>query len=183
MSRHSSDTNANDDAEWLAIRYVLDELTSGEAAAFERRLGVEQSARDALVQATRLVSTVAATNSVRTAAAGRRGRRPRTIAALAATAATLLVGVVALQNRFADPQNVGVPVVTDDVDPARLAVLWSQSAETLNGVPESLDEVSAVETDVDPSDVFLPPDWMLAAVEQEPWPAPLDGEAEGIERN
>lgn len=190
MSQPLSDTTTSDEPEWLAIRYVLGELATDEAAAFELRLDTDQSARDALVRATRLVATVATTSIVsRQPVVPRLPWRRRTFAMLAATAATLLAGTLALQSWFAEPPIDGVPVASGDIDPARLATLWSQSGETLNGVSDfvSIDEFSADDSDVDPSDVLLPPDWMLAAVEQESWPSPmdspLDGDADAIERN
>ena len=178
MTLHRS---PSDETDWLATRYVLGELAPVEASAFEMRLAEDQEARDAVVRAALLVESVAEIPwGTPTAAPKRRFRLGRVAALLASIAAVVLVGVAVLRNAE-EPRDRPQRVAGDEVDPARLAVLWSDSAKALNGAAEGgVEEVTASEGE----SVLLPPDWMLAAVEYESMldELPLDGSDE-IERN
>jgi hypothetical protein len=152
----------HDETDWLAVRYLLDELTPDEAAAFEARLAEDQSAREALARATVLVQALGeAGQPVRTVAPSRRAVR-KIAALLAMVAAAVLVGVFV--SRGVNTESAKPPrLAADEVDPARLVVLWADAEEPAGDVtPAEPSDNGAAD-----SDPLLPPDWMLAAVEQE----------------
>jgi hypothetical protein len=183
---HSSDftQRSSNDSDWLAVRFVLGELNDDEVAAFEQQLANDQTARDALVQATRLVEAVARlpvpTPAVRPATY-RIGRR--SVVAATLTAAGICLALLGY-NAFMPPeQNVLAERSSPSADPARLASLWIDAAHSLNGVPE----IENDEPMADSQSALLPPDWLLAAVEEET-AVPPDGpdfepDSDAIERN
>jgi len=187
MNREPSGRHTNDETAWLAVRYVLDELSPDDAAGFETRLETDQTARDALVQATRLVAAIHATEPAHVPSATSpnvAGRRAWRSLAIAATAALVLVGIVSLPERQGRRNDEPLSAA-GEADPARLVTFWSDAAGMLGGAGESsLDDVALAETDSEPNSVAVPPDWMLAAVEHEAWPLPgdLDGD-DSVEPN
>jgi anti-sigma factor RsiW len=182
-----TDSPMTDDVEWLSMRYVLGELPEDEAVAFETRLSVDQSAREAVARAAHIVEALAATYPACERLPVRWPKLLRKLAAVvvATAAAVLIVGL--LSHREADPRQVGPQrLVIDDVDPARLVVLWSETGRSLGGimdtevVTETVDDAAMTET----ASVLLPPDWMLAAVQQEVFlPPAFDPDSETIHRN
>lgn len=187
MNREPSGRHTNDETAWLAVRYVLDELSPDDAASFETQLGTDQTARDSLVQAMRLVAAIHETEPVRVpnaTSSNVAGRRVWRSLAIAATAALLLVGIVSLPERQGRRNDEPVSAA-GEVDPARLVTFWSDAAGMLGGSGDSsLDDIALAETDSEPNSVVVPPDWMLAAVEHEAWPLPgdLDGD-DAVEPN
>ena len=186
-----STTHGSDGADWLALRFVLGELPADDAADFEAKLAGDQKLRDSLVRATRLVETIAAAPlPLRPAAGSPRRRLRRVVALLAAMAAIVIVGVVAFRSV---PDAVEPQFAADDADPARLVMLWTASAGTLNGNFSGSGTTDGELTDElggDPQSGLLPPDWMLAAVEYESRISPdidpagnLDLDDDAIERN
>lgn len=153
----------HDETDWLAVRYLLDELTPDEAAAFEARLADDQPVREALARATVLVQALGEVGHAAVSVVPSRRPLARGVAALLATvAAVVLVGVFVSRGVKTEPAK-RQRLATDEVDPARLVVLWADAEEPTDSAvaAEALDN-GAVE-----SDPLLPPDWMLAAVEQE----------------
>ena len=176
----SDNTISADDRDWLALRYVLGELSCDDAAAFEAVLADDQTSRDAVVQATRLVQALAAvpTPVARSAQPSRIGRW---VAALTATAAIVLIAVVTYRGGARQEAQPGL--AAHEIDPARLFVLWSASGDTLGGSSE-MDVAEEVNGDFQAG--LLPPDWLLAAVEYDlSSPAEPEGEfgSDAIERN
>jgi len=168
---------ATDAADWLAVRYVLGELPATESAAFESRLTEDQSARETLARAAQLVETLALVPHP-VAIPPRRLPLGRIAAVAATLAAAVLVG---LALRHGGDEAQPPRIAADEVDPARLIVLWSDAADAPNGNPAA-DEYG----DSDPDAALVPPDWLLAAVEQEELPTPdesapsLDAESDEI---
>lgn len=176
------DPTAGDETDWLAVRYVLGELPAAEVAAFEERLASEQPAREAVARAARLVETLAATPWPAEKAVPVRRTSLRRVATIAATIAAAVVLGVFFRNGVDNAGPQGLRLATDDVDPARLVVLWSEAAEPTagDGEAETFDDA---DSDAD----LLPPDWLLAAVEQEGMSSDaepsLDPESDEIETN
>ncbi len=171
------------DSDWLAVRFVLGELSAREAAAFEQQLASDQAARDAVVRATTLVETLAAipAPAVRPA---RRSLSRRIVAALTVVAAGVCIAIVGYRSLVPPMPQVVERTNARTIDPTRLATLWLDSANSLNGIPEV---EAADESSADSESALLPPDWLLAAVEQEeamPSDEPaFDGDSDTIERN
>lgn len=175
------DTPADDETDWLALRYLLGELSTSDAAAFEDRLGEDQTAREAVARASRLVTVLAeAPRPVEPLAPSR--RTPRRVAAIFATIAAGIAAVIAWRS-IADAPRPVAPLATSDVDPARLVVLWSDAAESATDEAGSDD----VDDSGDAETALVPPDWLLAAVEQDAMPTEndpsLDLESDEIETN
>lgn len=173
------------DSDWLAVRFVLGELNESEAALFEQQLATDQLARDAVVRATRLVETLAALPAPAALPVARSMRR-RVVAAFTVVAAGMCVALVGYRALIPAVPEVVSQNALRTVDPARLAALWLDSASSLNGLPE-VDAADDSSTAADPQSALLPPDWLLAAVEQEA-AAPDDGPAfdadsDAVERN
>ncbi|MFM8792407.1 MAG: hypothetical protein ACKOFX_08020, partial [Solirubrobacterales bacterium] len=81
-----------DDLDWLAHRYLLDELSADEAAAFEERLGTDEEAAAALARSVRLMAAVSsALDGARLVAPAPATpvRRQKLLAGLTAIAATI----------------------------------------------------------------------------------------------
>lgn len=172
------------DSDWLAVRFVLGELNESEAVLFEQQLATDQRARDAVVRAARLVETLA-TLPAPAALPVARSMRRRIVAALTVVAAGMCVALVGYRALIPAVPEVVSQNALRTVDPSRLAALWLDSASSLNGLPEvdAADDSSTA----DPQSALLPPDWLLAAVEQEA-AAPDDGPAfdadsDAVERN
>ncbi len=171
------------DSDWLAVRFVLGELNESEAAEFEQQLAVNQAARDSVVRATTLVETLAAIPAPAIRPVGRTVGR-RAIAVLTVVAAGLCVALIGYRSLVLPGPEVVEQKSSPSADPARLAALWLDSANSLNGV---LEVEAAEESSADPQSALLPPDWLLAAVEQEeavPSEGPaFDTDSDAIERN
>lgn len=144
-----------DDLDWLAHRYLLDELSADEAAAFEERLGADEEAAAALARSVRLMAAVSsalheAKRSEPAVAAP--VRRQKLLAGLTAIAATIaLVCVLSVSQ--------GLKPVAATVDAAELVSIWRESAGEVpveSDSPTDDDDVQAVTDDV--------PDWLMAAV-------------------
>jgi len=178
-----------DSLDWLAARYVLDELTAADRDAFEERLADDQAARDAVVQATELVVAVAefgrpAIGSHRSV---RRLSRVGALAALSVLATTAaLVAVLVLPT---DPQSDDLarrspePSESSDAeDVDDVVALWS-----ISRVHEMVGESDVASADLADSELIggrgsydlnasgnslEPPTWMMAAVSLESEPTP-----------
>jgi ferric-dicitrate binding protein FerR (iron transport regulator) len=171
------------DSDWLAVRFVLGELSASEAAAFEQQLASDQAARDAVVRATMLVETLAAIPAPMVQPVRRTIAR-RIVAALTVVAAGVCIAIVGYRSLIPPMPQIVEQKSARAVDPTRLATLWLDSANSLNGIP---DVESADESSTDSESALLPPDWLLAAVEQEEAmlsdePA-FDADSDKIERN
>jgi len=157
------------DLDWQAFRYVAGEMSSDEAAVFERRLADDQSAREAVADAVELAQALATlgpearedTRPVPKArlGSGKRTWRRRAVWTVAGTAACVALIVTSWLYRG------GETAQSTDLSLEQLALLWSQIGEELD--PRELDEWAEDFSD-DPTDqdADVPPSWMLAAVSE-----------------
>ena len=159
------------DLDWLAFRYIANELTADEHEAFELRLADDAAACEALARAVELTDTIHAAETLAPVASSPPAalwRARLSWLAAGATAAAVLIAVsIALPKYLASPE-VAARVSTD------LAVAWSK---TLPVVPQgamhlplevagppapAVDDAAAAGESLTAED--LPPSWMLAAV-------------------
>ena len=142
-----------DDLDWLAFRYISNEMTGAEAESFEQRLADDQSAREAVARAVDLSQAVSAVPRdvlpIRS-----RTRRVRPIHWFAAAAASLAAGVLIYQSFQATS------------DPGRLAKLWAEhfgqeaGDAAKAGLLAGPDEAMSIEE----GDDLTVPAWMIEAV-------------------
>lgn len=108
----------------------------------------------------------------------------RSVVALTAVAAGICLALIGYRSLEPPTPEIVRQSPSRSNDAARLAALWLDSANSLNGIPEvEADEPSSA----DSQSGLLPPDWLLAAVEQEaamPTDAPaFDSDSDTVERN
>lgn len=157
------------DLTWLAFRYISDEMTAEEQAAFEERLACDQQAREELAQVVELAQAAAVRPQVVTVTAahswsGRLGwMLSGTVACL------LLISVVEGWQRYR-AELAGLfrggsdRSLVESLQPEGLALAWAsaQSAGETLSVVDSEPTVVAVNEPLEaPVEV---PDWLLAAV-------------------
>ncbi|MCA1686749.1 MAG: hypothetical protein LC745_12430 [Planctomycetia bacterium] len=146
-----------DDLAWLAFGYATGDLDPDASAAFERRLGEDQWAREAVAEAVLLADSVALA-----AKAERRGRLGRRAAAVALAAACL--AIAAGPRLLAPPRAAAPAAAVAAAGPEAVALAWSglrQEAEAVNG-PEPDDTIDwPTEPAAEPGDAI--PHWLLEA--------------------
>ena len=159
----------DDNLDWLAFRYIADELSATERTAFEALLENDQLAREAVAHAVQLALAtqhVFADDAVRlaqrqavTAPAGYRGWYS------VALACGGLLALVVMNNLV---WQVGQPANED----RQLAIAWSEardafatSAVVAEEQPDTAEHDGDVQVLVDEESVALPT-WMLAAVSE-----------------
>jgi hypothetical protein len=145
MNRHQ-----DNESDWLAFRYVADELSGAELADFESRLAWDETAQRSLGSMVELTLAIAATQtsaageSVAPAAlanqparavephAGRKANRRLVWLAgcLAASAIVLIAAMVAVQSRWLSPQVATIQAPDDDWQ--RLAAIWNETRSELS---------------------------------------------------
>jgi anti-sigma factor RsiW len=144
-----------DDLDWLAHRYLLDELSADEAAAFEEQLGTDEEAAAALARSTRLMAAVGS--------ALHDAKRPEPPPGTSVPRQKFLVGLTAIAATIALVCGLSVSQALKPVaasgDAAELVSIWRESAGEMPVESDALaveDEVQAATDDV--------PDWLMAAV-------------------
>lgn len=160
--------STDSELDWLAFQYVAGELATVEEAAFETRLAVDQSAREAVARAAELVGTLAASRPVSVPRPHSAGIdvRWRKLAGVACVAALLLLAVSLrmLQvpaDRSLDRQHAdGVP--SSDWMP-----LWSHAGDSdLDDL--DFNELQRPQVALDAAaDELAVPSWMVAALEHD----------------
>jgi hypothetical protein len=158
--------NSNTDLDWLAFRYIADELPATEREAFELRLADDQLACEALARAVELADTIQAAESlspVATSPPAASWKVRLSWLAAGATAAAVLFGVIVAGPSWLGSGSSG-GISTE------LAVAWSKA---LPVVPQATTQLPAEAVpDVAMADVpesetaaeDAPPSWMVAAV-------------------
>lgn len=162
-----------EDLDWLAFRYVADELDAADARAFELRLSGDQDAREAVARAYALARCILAVecerpDDLRVAATARRSLRLRRLSAAAiGLAACLLLTLATL--RLPRPED-SVPSAAvpsgEPNDTDRLAMIWSETRQPLDDPlwpPEQLDDES-IEGPVAMAGLSIDDDWIGIAV-------------------
>jgi hypothetical protein len=160
--------------DWLAFRYVADELSSAQRDEFELRLATDQPAREAVAAAVQLLDSVHQAEVVATAetakasrpvlhqsatalhSSGRRGGAWVVATAVALVAAVLLAPRAWLGSSSDELARQGAQRERQE-----LATLWTESSAeaTDNWSDDSNDEAAA-----DGDDEALVPGWLLAAL-------------------
>lgn len=148
-------SDSKTDLAWLAFRYVAGELTADEADGFERRLGQDQEAREAVAATVHLAGIVVAVRSATPAVFPMRRRSRLKVAfALAASAAACLA-VVFLGRGPGEsaPQTAEAKVEAGAAGAVALA--WSGLRQESDREKDGTDELLA---GVDESDLAPPAD-------------------------
>ena len=172
--------DTNDDLDWLAFRYVAEELSADEAAAFEGRLADDQAAREAVAVAVELAQAIASPtpsvipmparhsfptthHSPLTTHASSRRRWVQPLVWMAVGAAACLTIMLLRGGLFrGGNESTGAGV---------LATLWANSelrheqgdswnADLLAGSEDTLMATTEFESDSD----IVAPDWLLRAL-------------------
>jgi anti-sigma factor RsiW len=148
--------HATNDLNWLAQRYVLDELDAGEVAGFEERLGDDDEAAAAVAAAVRLVGAVKASvgdgwSEPSPSGGSEAVRRVRgwLAPAMAAVTAGVALAVIPMA---APKQSLRVPL-----EPAELVWRW-------NGFAMDAAVGSGLVADLERPAVERLPQWLVAAV-------------------
>lgn len=154
------------DLDWLAFQYVSEELSAKDAAHFEDRLAVDQSAREAVAEAMLLVQAISAGSRVsEPARANRSWHEHAGWAALGA--AVCLAVIVMLRSSPQQPAPMAQRPQAADLGSAELALVWAQSDPNIEVAPAEtvVDEDSGLAVDTREVDrEFVVPAWMLEAV-------------------
>jgi hypothetical protein len=162
-----------EDLDWLAYRYVADELDGPDTYAFEARLEDDQDAREAVARAYALMHCIRVVESehpdrVAAAANWRQRLRVREWAVAAAGLAACLVLTLALV-RLPRPEHAMQSVAepsADTRDTDRLAVIWSETRQPLDDPlwpPEQLED-EGFDGPVAMADLSVDDDWIAVAV-------------------
>jgi anti-sigma factor RsiW len=148
MSPHT-----HDDA-WLAVQYVLGELSADERTRFESRLADDANLCQHVADAAVLLTTAQATSPSVTQVAPRIVPR-RSLVAVTAVAAAALCLVLAVLPRDERPAQTG--------GAAKLVKLWRGQADTLSSDGDDFDAID----DHSEWAADQVPSWMIAAVSLE----------------
>ena len=143
----------NTDLHTLALRYALGELAGADAVAFENRLEIDQSAREALADAVILSSAVRQLpRPTRTPTRKPADRRSRIAAIVVGSAACLLfVALIKL------PQgDRAVARHRNGIEASAIVGTWSELGDENLAMFDDSDLIRDDSSDV--------PDWMVAAV-------------------
>ncbi len=177
------------DIDWLAFRYIANELDSTEATEFESRLETDQAARQAVALAVReasqlhaAITEAAADGPAATLAASSTSlwNVPATrIAVIAGSCLTLLLAVIAIRSTLSEPLDVAthptdaLPSSNNAIqDSTELAFAWAQGFDVDIDEDAILAERSAdsLESEVASTPItngdqpLVAPSWMLAAL-------------------
>jgi len=174
---HAPPSAADDSQMWWATRYVLGELTSAEAAAWEARLADDEQACAVVAEASRLmlglqaalqvpavVMTVAASSPAKTSSPLKNSHSPRRSAfgpTLTMLMTTAVAVVFACWLGWSSPSR-GV----DDGSAVALVELWRDGDPLTRGVGNDADVDEVAEMDPAADGVTVP-NWLLAAVSLE----------------
>ena len=156
---------ADSELECTALRYLTDELSEQERAAFEMRLEREQVVRECLVDVMRLTAALRTALPSTTRTTTSPARQSWSIAVYAsALALLLLVATVGWLSRFERPPS----------SVRQLALVWSETDHL--GDPEDLISDDAVYDDLEASaDEAMIPSWIVAAVSNGEWELESEG--------
>jgi len=166
----SKPTMPPDALEWLAFRYVANELEGVERDSFEERLAVDQAAREAVARSvlhTQALSRALAEADLAPVAPAPHGyTSPRRWAlGLASCLALGLIVVLSQQLSHLPPESNSQSGVSSPVS-AELAYAWAQTRDTL-AAEEGVSEAVAADLDghrnEEDEQSLSAPSWMVAA--------------------
>ena len=152
---------------WQAYRYVADEMTSEERIAFEERLDLEQSAREAVAK---MAEIAAAIRSLPVEAFIKPKRMPAIVHRAGwmalGVAASLLIMFGWRQFPAADGQTAGI---SDSAQDPQLALAWTPAEQDAE-VPDESSTVSLSDSlsDTELAGDFSTPSWLAAALLADP---------------
>lgn len=171
-----SDNAADNDLNWIAFQYITNDLSADDSLQFESLLAESQSAREALVQATRLMAGLHTIESAPAAVTPQ--PKPVThrqslkwIVISCSVAAMLFLAVSLLpENQAPKTELVSQSTLSDasEEDLEHLLSLWSESAEdnqliSQTTMPESSDLLDQQNTLAESHSLEIP-DWLYTAV-------------------
>lgn len=158
-------SSPNDDRDdWLAMQYVLGELSESEQQAFEDRLADDLAACEAVMRASRLLLTTREVMTeaqpapvlVAVATSPIKPQRNSWLVVVVSSAAVAMLCLLGLQT---PTKTVGVARLTGhDPAAAELVSLWHSGMAAADSDADELDELADAAGDV------AVPGWMLAAV-------------------
>jgi len=171
-----------DQLNWLAFRFVANELDATEASEFESLLVTDQAAREAVARAVEETTQIrqALAGAAVVAAASQRSNWRRktnrvTIVAVG-SCLTLLLAVCLVRSPLSITGGVAYQVDESDFSnsPAQLAYAWAEARggatelqpATNPVLADSLDVVLIAAVDSDFEQSLVTPSWMLAALEK-----------------
>lgn len=174
-------SSVDEQRNWLAMQYVLGELSESERAAFEERLADDLAVCEAVTSASRLVLTARAALSepnvdLVSVAGASRGRvvagstRGSWLAVVVTSAALVLLCLCAI------PSPKRTDVVSLDPAAAELVSLWRSGTSLGDDESDDMEELA------DPAGDAAVPGWMLAAVSFEA-PETTDAPTEKLQEN
>jgi hypothetical protein len=168
-----------DNLNWLAFRYVANELDPTESSEFELRLMTDQTAREAIAAAVGATTRMrlALGDAVVVTAASQRtrwGRKSTRVAIVAmGSCLTLLLAVALLRPSVSPTGIVSQSAVNEPTDSrAELAFAWAEVRYQLaefqpaaNAVmADAMDPVAIALRDSESEQSLVAPNWMLAAL-------------------
>lgn len=200
MNTHAKDrpNNSAEELDWLAFRFVCNELSDTELLAFEERLGSDQSAREAVARAVELGLAVAVASDPSVAsvsehpldaesgsfvqpASATRSKldllKPfawMSAGAIACLAAVFLSQVFTSGNLLGPDEHFANQKSADDSKSLELATVWSQvrHAEFGDAIADEIEKVTDDENSssqqVASTESIASPSWMIAAVSVTP---------------
>jgi hypothetical protein len=185
-----------DELEWTAFRYIANELPEADAAAFERQLADDQSAREAVARCVQVTHAVVALEEARSPVclpAGPEGDRRRqrrwTVAAVVIAAAAVCCAFwVGAEFAQRDRDESGSQVVQDDppkptrpvnpglgaVDPSAVIATWLSFDAAATIEPEAsqpLEEPAKPSSGPTVAEGSF--NWVIAAVDDAPLAVPV----------
>ena len=171
-----SDNPVDRDLNWIAFQYVTNELSADDSQKFESLLAENQSAREALAQATRLMEGLHAIESMPVTVTPRiqpvAHRRVLKWTVASCSVAVMLFLAISLLPESQTPETelVSQSTLTDasEEDLEHLLSLWSESAEenqliSQNTTTESVDGLDQQATLAESHSLDIP-DWLYTAV-------------------
>ena len=170
----------NDELDWMAFRYINDEMDAAEISEFESQLEIDQAARDSVERMVRLEEYVAAVGRDRELERSvnkQSGSMSVMVVLQWVVAASLIIGIFGAtqywkQDRVIEPE----VAVTSSGD--SLAIAW---VESLDGVVDQSSDEPYLE-DYDPGlfDDLEDPSWMVDAYVETAFESlPEDGSGNG----
>lgn len=181
----------NNDRDWLAMQYVLGELSDADRSAFEERLPADLQLCEAVTAASRLVQTAQAAlptpapipsqSAVVAVQRESRSKSRRSLFAVIITSTAMAFALLVItrtpQKSLLTPPQPGHDLVSSqNPQAAQLVSLWQSGSDAGNEEPDDLDDLTDAAADV------VVPSWMLAAVSIEADDT-LHGPSEKVQEN
>lgn len=175
-------SETQDKLNWLAFRYVANELDAAEASEFESLLTTDQAAREAVAgaveQTTQIRQALAGTVVVAASTQSNWSRSKTTRVAFVAVGSclTLLMALLLVRSSLPITGGVAHEGVEGELpfSSAQLAYAWAEArsgstdVQPTTNLPlaDSLDALLIATVDLESEQSLLAPSWMLAALEK-----------------